>query len=221
MLFLPKQYKRNVVMSSQHTNFGFISKLYELGGPILVLLVALSIVTVTLIIFKYLQFLRAQVGKGSDIKRALTAWEQGNTKAIQEHLAQSKHFIAPVLQLAFSDNKRNISKERLYAEAEQRFMPLEKGFKLLDTIAQISPLLGLLGTVIGMIEAFQALQSAGNQVDPSVLAGGIWVALLTTAAGLTVAMPASTALSWLESRIDCDRTHTDYAFTVLNNTSSS
>ena len=60
---------------------------------------------------------------------------------------------------------------------------LEGGFRLLDTIGQTAPLLGLFGTVLGMIDAFQALQEAGQAVDPSLLAGGIWVALLTTAAG--------------------------------------
>ena len=79
------------------------------------------------------------------------------------------------------------------------------GLRILDIVAQTAPLLGLFGTVLGMIEAFQALQGAGSQVDPSVLAGGIWVALLTTAAGLAVAMPVSIGLAWLESQLDRDR----------------
>lgn len=53
-----------------------------------------------------------------------------------------------------------------------RFARLESGFRLLDSVAQLAPLLGLFGTVLGMISAFQALQAAGAQVDPSVLAGG-------------------------------------------------
>jgi biopolymer transport protein ExbB len=73
--------------------------------------------------------------------------------------------------------------------------------RLLDAIAQTAPLLGLFGTVLGMIEAFQTLQSAGATVDPSQLAGGIWVALLTTALGLGIAMPVSLFLSWVEGRI--------------------
>ncbi len=82
---------------------------------------------------------------------------------------------------------------------------LESGFRLLESVAQLAPLLGLFGTVLGMISAFQALQEAGAQVDPSILAGGIWVALLTTAVGLAVAMPTSVVLSWLEARMDGDR----------------
>jgi biopolymer transport protein ExbB len=95
--------------------------------------------------------------------------------------------------------------DRLEAEAETRFLRLEHGFRFLDTVAQIAPLLGLFGTVLGMIDAFRALQDAGSQVDPSILAGGIWVALLTTAVGLAVAMPTSALLSWLETRMEGER----------------
>ncbi|MBL4599295.1 MAG: MotA/TolQ/ExbB proton channel family protein, partial [Rhizobiaceae bacterium] len=82
---------------------------------------------------------------------------------------------------------------------------LQRGFRAMDAIAQISPLLGLFGTVLGMIEAFQKLQTAGNTVDPSILAGGIWVALMTTAVGLAVAMPVSLILTWFETRLEDER----------------
>jgi biopolymer transport protein ExbB len=76
------------------------------------------------------------------------------------------------------------------------------GLRLLDLVVTIAPLLGLLGTVMGMIAAFQTLQETGGQADPSALAGGIWEALLTTAAGMGVAIPASMALAWFESVAD-------------------
>jgi biopolymer transport protein ExbB len=85
--------------------------------------------------------------------------------------------------------------KRLLAEARAGLRPLE-------LIATVAPLLGLLGTVLGMITAFQQLQAAGTRADPSALAGGIWEALLTTAAGMAVAIPASTALTWFESVSD-------------------
>jgi biopolymer transport protein ExbB len=65
---------------------------------------------------------------------------------------------------------------------------------VLELISTIAPLLGLLGTVLGMIAAFQALQESGSRADPAILAGGIWEALLTTAAGMAVAIPASITL---------------------------
>ena len=99
-----------------------------------------------------------------------------------------------------------LSDEDVSAEIE-RFGSMELGafqryLGWLEVIGNISPLLGLLGTVIGMINAFQSLEAAGTQVDPALLSGGIWVALLTTAVGLIVALPAITALNLLEGKID-------------------
>ncbi len=68
------------------------------------------------------------------------------------------------------------------------------------------PLLGLLGTVIGMIEAFQAMEAAGSQVNPSILSGGIWKALLTTAIGVAVAIPVSIIHSWFERKVEVQAT---------------
>jgi biopolymer transport protein ExbB len=76
------------------------------------------------------------------------------------------------------------------------------GLRGLELASTIGPLLGLLGTVTGMIAAFQALQDAGSRADPSTLAGGMWEALLTTAAGMAVAIPAQVALTWFESIVD-------------------
>ena len=75
--------------------------------------------------------------------------------------------------------------------------------------------MGLFGTVLGMIDAFRALQNAGTSVDPSLLAGGIWVALLTTAAGLAVAMPTSLILNWFEARMRRDRVFANRALRVI------
>jgi biopolymer transport protein ExbB len=79
---------------------------------------------------------------------------------------------------------------------------LQKHLRLLDLIGMISPLLGLLGTVMGMIQAFQNLAAAEGAANASILAGGIWEALLTTAAGLIVAIPASLAAGLMADRAD-------------------
>jgi biopolymer transport protein ExbB len=75
----------------------------------------------------------------------------------------------------------------------------------LELVANVSPLLGLLGTVIGMVDAFAALEQAGSKVDPSLLAGGIWTALLTTVAGLSVAIPALAAHNIFDGKIESVR----------------
>ncbi len=79
---------------------------------------------------------------------------------------------------------------------------LESWLRGLSSIAHLSPLLGLLGTVMGMIEAFMELQRAGSHVDPALLSGGIWEALLTTAFGLAVAIPAMASFYMLEGEVD-------------------
>lgn len=78
---------------------------------------------------------------------------------------------------------------------------LERGLTVLATIANVAPMLGFLGTVIGMILAFQAIEIAG-QVDPSLVASGIKVALITTAAGLTIAIPVNVAYNFFVTRVD-------------------
>ncbi len=78
---------------------------------------------------------------------------------------------------------------------------LERGLVILATIANVAPLMGFLGTVAGMILAFGAIEAAG-QVEPSLVAGGIKVALLTTAAGLVIAVPINIAYNFFVTRID-------------------
>jgi biopolymer transport protein ExbB len=78
---------------------------------------------------------------------------------------------------------------------------LERGLAVLATIANVAPMLGFLGTVIGMILAFQAIEIAG-QVEPGLVAGGIKVALITTAAGLTIAIPVNIAYNFFVTRVD-------------------
>ncbi len=78
---------------------------------------------------------------------------------------------------------------------------LERGLVILATIANVAPLMGFLGTVYGMVMAFAAIEAAGN-VDPALVAGGIKVALLTTAAGLVIAVPVNIAYNFFVTRID-------------------
>ncbi|MEM7740038.1 MAG: MotA/TolQ/ExbB proton channel family protein [Pseudomonadota bacterium] len=195
--------------------FGPFQQLLDIGGPILVLLLVVSVFTLALVVYKTMQYAAARVGSRRDVRSGLKALAEGDQARARQAFDKSKHFLAPVFGLGLQLEPGAASTARLEAEAEQRLVPLERGFRILDTVAQLAPLLGLLGTVLGMIEAFQALQSAGSQVDPTVLAGGIWVALLTTAAGLTVAMPTSVALSWFESRIEAERLLAEYVFSVI------
>jgi biopolymer transport protein ExbB len=94
-----------------------------------------------------------------------------------------------------------IAREEVLRVATNQLDAVRTHLKLIEVIATLSPLLGLLGTVFGMIEAFKRLEAAGTAVDPAILSGGIWEALLTTAMGLSVAIPAVFILNWFEQRI--------------------
>ncbi|MGR3546192.1 MAG: MotA/TolQ/ExbB proton channel family protein [Roseovarius sp.] len=187
-----------------------------MGGPVIALIAVLSVGTLAVILYKLWQFRASGVGRHRALRAAVAEWDRGAAPAARQTLATSQSYLAPVMARAFvADPQDGAATRRLMAEAEARFARLERGFRFLDTVAQVAPLLGLFGTVLGMIEAFQALQSAGAQVDPSLLAGGIWVALLTTAAGLAVAMPASVVLSWFEARMAEERALADHALSVV------
>ena len=82
---------------------------------------------------------------------------------------------------------------------------LRSHMRMLEVIAALSPLLGLLGTVLGMIKVFRELELAGSKVDPSILSGGIWEALLTTALGLSIAIPAVLMVNYFDRVIDRTR----------------
>lgn len=192
-----------------------LARVAALGGPVVLLLIAVAVLTLAVILYKLWQFAAAGVGRHRALRRALSAWDSGDRTGARTALDASRSYLAPVVEMALSAPSGSESVTRLTAEAETRFAKLEGGFRFLDSVAQLAPLLGLFGTVLGMIEAFQALQEAGSQVDPSILAGGIWVALLTTAVGLAVAMPAALVLAWFEGRMDAERILAERAISTI------
>jgi biopolymer transport protein ExbB len=103
--------------------------------------------------------------------------------------------------LTDSLNQNKLDKDLLEIEIEKDLGEAERYVNGLGIISQIAPLLGLLGTVTGMIQAFQRIQDLAGQVNPSILAGGIWEALITTAVGMTVAIPALVGALYFNSRI--------------------
>ncbi|MEM9709377.1 MAG: MotA/TolQ/ExbB proton channel family protein [Pseudomonadota bacterium] len=196
-----------------------IRAMLDLGGPVVAILLVVSVISLATILLKFWQFARTGVGRRKKLEDALRLWDDGNDKAaIRSTEASRSHIRSLMLEAMEGARKGKAGQgllERLSARAEAQMSGLESGFRLLDSIAQTAPLLGLFGTVLGMIDAFQSLEAAGSSVDPSRLAGGIWVALLTTAVGLGVAMPTALALTWLDGRLSRDRIFADKALTML------
>jgi biopolymer transport protein ExbB len=127
-------------------------------------------------------------------------------RKIDSVLTLARNSNAPAARvLAAGLERRNEGTERVMKAIENvgviEMASLESGLVWLATVSNVAPLLGFLGTVIGMIEAFQAIELAG-EVEATLVAGGIKVALITTAAGLTIAIPVNIAHNYFISRID-------------------
>lgn len=161
-------------------------------------LLLLSVYAVAVIFFKIYQFYRARVFDSSFIERAIYEIKQGDRAQAMRALEDIPGPIARIMRVSLACvTNREMSQKSKEAEivrvgsADLHY--LESHLKGLDMVANISPLLGLLGTVMGMVTAFSRLGQPGTRVDPALLAGGIWEALITTVGGLVVAIPAVAA----------------------------
>ncbi|HKL05139.1 MAG TPA: MotA/TolQ/ExbB proton channel family protein [Roseovarius sp.] len=180
----------------------------RLGGPAIWAISALSMIALALVLWKAwrLMLMGAWSG-GRRARKAVALWSDGDQDAALSLVRNRKTCRAVLIHTAMTA-RQDITLEDDAAKAEtgrvarNLIARARDGLRPLELIATIAPLLGLLGTVLGMIAAFQALQEAGSRADPATLAGGIWEALLTTAAGMAVAIPAAMALTWFESVVD-------------------
>jgi biopolymer transport protein ExbB len=183
-----------------------ITEFLNVGGPVVWILLLMSLVAVSIMLIKIWQFSKLKPERRTSIDKSLSLWHKGETTSAKLMLNGkfSVEKVALVAMRGLTDNTvdKTLLKEELNRVATLKLEQLRSYLRPLEVIATLSPLLGLLGTVIGMIMAFQQMATAGNQVDPSVLSGGIWQALLTTAVGLTVAIPVVAVHTWLERKIE-------------------
>jgi biopolymer transport protein ExbB len=181
------------------------SSILTAGGPIIWILAVLSVISGILIVVKLFDLKGA--ASGMDCRaRAIELWQSGDRDNAQ---AQVQGGTAPadrVLQFAMSCLAQGIDRGVMDAELTRRgnseVADMSRYLRTLEVIGMVSPLLGLLGTVLGMIQSFQELELARGAANASVLAGGIWQALLTTAAGLIVAIPATLSANLFSSKVD-------------------
>lgn len=175
------------------------------GGPIVALLALMSVLSIALIVVKVLQLWPATSGAATRAA-AFDKWRSGDKEAARRMVAEGKSPADRVTAYAMRALMTGFRGPPLEAELTRRgneeVARMNTLIRLLELIAMVSPLLGLLGTVLGMIQSFQELELAEGAANASVLAGGIWQALLTTAAGLLVAIPAAVAAGLLAARID-------------------
>ena len=160
----------------------------EKGGLIFSILLVMSAIGLTIIIYKFFEL---YLFKKNDFKKinylikdssSITQFEKN-----LEHL-KDNNFLKEIVNIV--KKKTDTQYDQILILIEKETEKLNRFMPTLEIIGQVSPLIGLLGTVIGMIDSFNELELGGSLVDPSILAGGIWTALLTTAMGLIVAIPA-------------------------------
>lgn len=174
-------------------------------------LAALSVFALSTGVFKVIQFSRRGLGGRKEAEKILDDWLSGRVDDAIRHAGTRKSVLARVLHAVFSGLQARPN-DPSYAEELSRqtvlieLSHLSERMRSLDMVVQAAPMLGLLGTVVGMIDAFSVLAVVDGVVDPAALAGGIYVALTTTAVGLAIALLAFFIATWLESRIDRERT---------------
>ena len=177
------------------------------GGWTMLPLAVCSLAAVTVLVQKAIQFQMERVG----VRDALNLIAAYDGSGELEELAEACQATQSPLGEAMALCARTLGRTPERTEDEvQRFATveldrLERWLPLLSFIAQAAPLFGLLGTVVGMVQLFVAMGATGSRIETGMLASGIWQALLTTAAGLMIAIPALGGHVWLMRRVDALR----------------
>ena len=178
-------------------------ELIKAGGWLMVPILLCSVAAMAIIAER---FWTLQPKRIAPENLVLTVWQLANRGELDDQrmkALQAESALGRILAAALSarDASRDIMKEQIEDVGRHVVHELERYLNTLGTIASITPLLGLLGTVIGMIKVFAVITTQGVG-DPGVLAGGISEALITTAAGLTVAIPSLMFYRYFRGRID-------------------
>jgi biopolymer transport protein ExbB len=165
--------------------------LFAKGGPLMYPLLLGSVLMVAVVLERAVRFIGAGTGRRAveRIKEHIRARDiPAALRAAQE---ASGPVAAIILQaLRYRQYTRDVIDNEISLRGDQELGRLGRNLHLLELIGKIAPMLGLLGTVMGMVEAFREVSLAQRAVDPSLLASGIWEALITTVAGLFVGIPA-------------------------------
>lgn len=164
--------------------------------------ILLASFVVAVITVERMLYLRAAARGNARLKKKLS--EAGNSDHLAKIVSEIESPASAVVEAGIKhmDGGINRCAAIIVREGSRQRRLLEKNINTVGIISKITPLMGLLGTVIGMIKAFMEIQSQRGMVEPSMLAGGIWEALITTAAGLLVAIPALLIYHYLDGKVE-------------------
>ena len=179
------------------------------GGPVMVPIVMCSVFSLTVIVERFYYFFRIHLGRDTNrsfeqLRDAVEGHQWKEAQAVCEAWEGPVGRVALAGVLAHESMPQEID-EVMEDAAHAELPAVEQHLRWLSTLAQVSTLLGLLGTVTGLVRAFQVIQakagSSGNPVSPGDLAGGVWEALITTVAGLIIAIPTIIAYNYFAGRV--------------------
>ena len=180
--------------------FEFLAK----GGVLVFPIVLCSVLAVAIFVERIIRFSLINSRGAGLAEKTIAVLNDGKEKEAVALALESNSPMGRVLAqvIDVKDQGRETIETVMAHATEEEVRHLSSYVQALATIGNIAPLLGLLGTVLGMIKAFMVIQQMGGKVNAAVLAGGIWEAMLTTALGLSVALPTLVFHSYLIARID-------------------
>ncbi|MGD9604088.1 MAG: MotA/TolQ/ExbB proton channel family protein [Gammaproteobacteria bacterium] len=185
---------------------GSAKTLVELGGSVVAVQLTISVIGLAMVFYKVLQFTTVTGGRFDAVRKAIDRWSAGDHEQATKALDRSWLRIAKDVRFGLErlgTADREILRDELARRGMQFLRPYGMLLRTLELVYYLSPVLGLLGTVIGMIDAFQGLAAvAGTEKGSSALANGIWQALVCTAVGLVIAIVFTTLHAMLQTRLE-------------------
>ena len=190
------------------------------GGWLMVPIVLCSVFALAIILERIIFYSRIKFSTGSVLPGILDNVRKNRISDAIDSCEKKSYHVTNIVKagLVHYDESKEVIKEAMEDASLYEIPKLEKNLNFLSTIAHISPLLGLLGTVVGLVKCFYIIEQKAamvGMVNPSDLAGGIWEALLTTVAGLCVAIPAYLAYNFFVHKVNLSVLETDRAATEL------
>jgi biopolymer transport protein ExbB len=176
----------------------------QAGGPVIWLIILAAAIAAVVFVERALFCHRSQINSAEFLNGVRTVLKRGN---VVEAISICDATPGPVARLVKSAIlNRELGRERVREAVEEAGLTevprLEEKLNLIATIAQIAPLLGLLGTIVGFIDVFNKIEKAGLYANVQLLSHGVWQALICAAAGIAVAIPAHAGYNYLVSRVN-------------------
>ncbi|TBW46854.1 MotA/TolQ/ExbB proton channel family protein [Marinobacter halodurans] len=191
--------------------FGPLHQLLDYGGPVMGVLLVLALVGLATFIYAILVGVLFAPRASRNLKTTVARWEQAPGQALIEDADRARagldrlnplpDVVTRAMRGVLGGATETQQRETVARLAQRALQPFESPLKIIEVIAALAPLLGLLGTVMGMMEAFSTMASTAGRASASQLSGGIYQALMTTAAGLVIAIPMAAMAAWMEFRL--------------------